>query len=707
MRSRKEKAMKKKNYFFNAFVLSCLIVTVFVQTDLIAQCDVWVVAATPDADVNINLVISELNKKGITPVRAGNITQLRDNVINILDENGCCLQNLYIVGHGSPGTISLNGFSTGQSESISEKNEAMWKNPLSEVLNESCSGDKNIYLFGCNVGARCDGSNLLFKMAKQLGALIKAPIDRVVEEDIFSNKLSDYLDYGRWQQASNSYSIPPMCIDSLNQKQLRERKKAIERMWYCPCNGQVYSSEQNCKASCPSGLGCFTSYTCEFAYKNNSFERSLFEPVLGRDYWVSPGTNKNLPPDYDQHKKYWKINSTSSKLNVLRVVANWTIGVSQPSLIKESDGYKMWFMGWDEYNMWRIGYATSHYGFDWTEYSNNPVLGEGISGSWDDDGVYSPCVIKDGNTYKMWYTGYSGVDKLARIGYATSPDGINWIKHPTPVLGEGSSGTWESDGVGAPSVIKDGTTYKMWYEGSDVDWWWRIGYAESFDGINWTKYSNNPVLNEGEEGDWDEWGLGAPTVVKDATIFHMWYSGIDGNNLARIGYAISQDGYQWTKSSENPVVDKGYGESWNNIDVSHPAVVINDNEHIFELWYRGMNDQLNYGIGYATAASGSFPVGIKARYHQKQFLKTSVLFQNFPNPFNPTTYIEFRTANSGFVTLKIYDVLGREIAVAVNEEKPAGEYKVEFNGSGLSSGVYFYRIQAGNFTDTKKFILLK
>jgi hypothetical protein len=59
------------------------------------------------------------------------------------------------------------------------------------------------------------------------------------------------------------------------------------------------------------------------------------------------------------------------------------------------------------------------------------------------------------------------------------------------------------------------------------------------------------------------------------------------------------------------------------------------------------------------------------------------------------------------VSLKIFDILGNEVSTLVNEEKPAGEHKVEFNGSGLSSGVYFYRIQAGNFTDVKKFILLK
>jgi Secretion system C-terminal sorting domain len=79
----------------------------------------------------------------------------------------------------------------------------------------------------------------------------------------------------------------------------------------------------------------------------------------------------------------------------------------------------------------------------------------------------------------------------------------------------------------------------------------------------------------------------------------------------------------------------------------------------------------------------------------------------YPNPFNPTTTIEFRIAHSGLVTLKVYDILGREVATLVNEEKQLGTYKVNFNGSKLSSGICFYRIQAGNFVQTKKMILLK
>jgi hypothetical protein len=83
------------------------------------------------------------------------------------------------------------------------------------------------------------------------------------------------------------------------------------------------------------------------------------------------------------------------------------------------------------------------------------------------------------------------------------------------------------------------------------------------------------------------------------------------------------------------------------------------------------------------------------------------LDQNYPNPFNPSTSIQFQIPKSSFVNLKVYDILGNEVAILVNEEKPAGNYEVSFIASQLSSGIYLYKIQAGSFVETKKMILMK
>ncbi len=89
------------------------------------------------------------------------------------------------------------------------------------------------------------------------------------------------------------------------------------------------------------------------------------------------------------------------------------------------------------------------------------------------------------------------------------------------------------------------------------------------------------------------------------------------------------------------------------------------------------------------------------------FINSFQLEQNFPNPFNPATNIKFRIAEFGFTILKVYDVLGNEVATLVNEEKPAGEYEVIFSGDGLPSGIYFYRLTTGSFSETRKMLLLK
>jgi hypothetical protein len=83
------------------------------------------------------------------------------------------------------------------------------------------------------------------------------------------------------------------------------------------------------------------------------------------------------------------------------------------------------------------------------------------------------------------------------------------------------------------------------------------------------------------------------------------------------------------------------------------------------------------------------------------------LQQNFPNPFNPTTTIIYSIPKSCFVSIKVYDILGREVTTIVNENKLAGNYTVQFNAVKLTSGIYFYRMQAGDFVQTKKLILIK
>jgi Secretion system C-terminal sorting domain len=87
--------------------------------------------------------------------------------------------------------------------------------------------------------------------------------------------------------------------------------------------------------------------------------------------------------------------------------------------------------------------------------------------------------------------------------------------------------------------------------------------------------------------------------------------------------------------------------------------------------------------------------------------KTAKLLGNFPNPFNPSTKIKYQVAVTGIVSIKVYNILGKEVAELVNENKNPGIYEVEFNAADFPSGFYFYTISTNNFTETKKMILLK
>ena len=87
--------------------------------------------------------------------------------------------------------------------------------------------------------------------------------------------------------------------------------------------------------------------------------------------------------------------------------------------------------------------------------------------------------------------------------------------------------------------------------------------------------------------------------------------------------------------------------------------------------------------------------------------KNIILYQNLPNPFNPETVISYVTTKSGVVSLKIFNSLGVEVKSLVHENQNAGSYTVKFNGGGFASGVYFYKLESGDFSETKRMVLLK
>jgi predicted GH43/DUF377 family glycosyl hydrolase len=304
-------------------------------------------------------------------------------------------------------------------------------------------------------------------------------------------------------------------------------------------------------------------------------------------------------------------------------------------------------------------YATSG---PWTKYPGNPVLLP-TAGSWDADYVTTPRVVYGGTTYRMWYQG--GVSGVNRIGYATSSDGINWVKHGI-VLSPGPAGSWDDSSIGLGSVIWNGTAYLMWYTGTNGITYTggAIRLAVSKDGANWVKYSGNPVLIPSELGNdqdyiaapyvitlkltynmwytgksaespnvnrilhatsfdgihwskwpspvlspstnntaWDSNGVYAPSVIWSGQIFGLWYSGINQTGLVpRIGYATSPDGGSWTRSANNPILTPGLPGSWDSRGVEEPSVIKVGNSYM--LFYDGYSAQQGQRIGFALSPQG-------------------------------------------------------------------------------------------------------
>lgn len=227
-----------------------------------------------------------------------------------------------------------------------------------------------------------------------------------------------------------------------------------------------------------------------------------------------------------------------------------------------SSDYRMWYeaIRADAEGTTTVAYATGSDGDDWVKHPDNPVMVP--SEPWEGPEVSPTTVIWDSaaGLFKMWYHG-GGNDAPRMIGYATSPDGLTWSKHPgNPVLEPGRPGRWDDRYVADVKVVKrNENEFLLWYKGvRDSDGLAQVGLARSADGVNWTKEPGNPVFSP-SSGGWDGGSIQGVGVElnRESGIFHMWYPAdsslpLDGDD--GIGYACSRDGEVWQRGGENPVL---------------------------------------------------------------------------------------------------------------------------------------------------------
>jgi beta-1,2-mannobiose phosphorylase / 1,2-beta-oligomannan phosphorylase len=218
--------------------------------------------------------------------------------------------------------------------------------------------------------------------------------------------------------------------------------------------------------------------------------------------------------------------------------SGWEDDVNRPVVVRDGDAYRMWYTGQAKGKSW-IGCAVSKDGKSWERAGDKPVLSP--EQPWEQGAVMCPHVLYDDKEkrYRMWYSGGEQFEPNA-IGYATSDDGLKWVKNEkNPIFRPEAKNAWEKDRVTACQVVKQGDWYIMFYIGfADKDHA-QIGLARSKDGVTgWERHSANPIVRPGK-GRWDEDAVYKPYAIFDGKKWLLWYNGRRGG-VEQIGAAIHE-----------------------------------------------------------------------------------------------------------------------------------------------------------------------
>jgi DNA-binding MarR family transcriptional regulator/predicted GH43/DUF377 family glycosyl hydrolase len=228
-------------------------------------------------------------------------------------------------------------------------------------------------------------------------------------------------------------------------------------------------------------------------------------------------------------------------------------GADIPKVIKDDGIYKMWYLGNDSVNN-RIMYAFSGDGIDWIK--GGDVFGE--------TGVRPTSVLKDGNIFKMWYNYRE--DGKWKIYYAESSNGIEWIKQGR-VLDTGDLGEPDDQHVSSAAVIKENDdTYRMWYGGHNGDDGYRIYYATSDNGIEWVK--QGLAIDHGEPGEGDDNGSGSPcAIIDDDGVYKVWHSGVvDGYDM-QVMYAVNSPTFAEKGCLKSVEISLDQKQTWEDLSI--------------------------------------------------------------------------------------------------------------------------------------------
>ncbi|HEY3051474.1 MAG TPA: hypothetical protein VGJ40_07075 [Gaiellaceae bacterium] len=295
--------------------------------------------------------------------------------------------------------------------------------------------------------------------------------------------------------------------------------------------------------------------------------------------------------------------------------------VDDAALAKVGTTYVMWYSGTPEDGgRPAIFIATSTNGTTWTRANGGAPVLQGTGLGFDQDGVYGPDVVYDPTDpvapYRMWYSGRAGV--FGAIGYATSTDGISWVKYPgsgvlpLAVLTHGPAGSADSFSAADPTVVKDGSTWKMWYTGDDSSKK-RIAYATSTDGVTWAKGGKVIAPEDPGVSANIAFGAFAPTVWKTSSGYSMLLSGrkLVGGGVfqTKIMGTSSPDGIVW--SGPSPALNpSGNNNNFDYSNLNGPELLQDPGTPTpYKLYYSGntidANGNFHTRIGLATSNDGN------------------------------------------------------------------------------------------------------
>jgi ligand-binding sensor domain-containing protein len=374
-------------------------------------------------------------------------------------------------------------------------------------------------------------------------------------------------------------------------------------------------------------------------------------------------------------------------------------------------------------------------GIRWTVYT---TLNSGLP----DNYVTSIAIDASGNKWigtNKWWDGVSIGVGGRLIGGLAKFDGTNWSVYTTSNSGmpdnhvwsiaiDGSGNKWIGTQSGGLSKF-DGTNWTVYQtsnsslpsnyihslaiDGSGTKWIGTMGGGlAKLDGTTWTVYDtlssglpSNDVLSIAIDGSWNKWiGTGSGGLTKfdgtTWTVYNSSNSGLPDNNVSSV--AIDGSGNKWIGTYGG--LTKYDGINWAVYNRSNSGL---SDDYVSSIAIDGSGNKwigtLQNGVAVYNGGGVVSVKEITSKYIPNVF----ALNQNYPNPFNPTTTITFSVGTHSYVSLQVYDMLGREVATLINQEKLAGRYQVTFDASKLSSGVYFYRLKAGSYIQTQKMLLLR